>query len=245
MAAVEQPAADGSSADEESGEDFEPVSSEEVSGRQDSDRRWETTRMGRWFLAGSGNGALVPDARDTKPLRDLVDQAVRLQEGSPVADDLRREWLVQAAAVRETRQDAIVDLRILLAASGQDGEASATAPEPLSVSEQRAIAESFVRDPGADAAAVPALMSLLSGFEDESFDRALVAVIAAGVAAPRIPGWVPEAIRELVVRRGWRDWGSVIWERSVDDGTLREMWPAVARDLKLPTVSPALLSTDD
>ena len=113
------------------------------------------------------------------------------------------------------------------------------------MSEQRAIAESFVRNPGADAAAVPELMSLLSGLEDESFDRALVAVISAGVAAPRIAGWVPEAVRQLVVRRGWRDWGSVIWQRSVDDGTLKEMWPAVARDLKLPAVAPAALSTDD
>ena len=113
------------------------------------------------------------------------------------------------------------------------------------MSEQRAIAESFVRDPGADAAAVPALMSLLSGLEDETFDRALVSVIAAGVAAARIPGWVPEAVRLLVVRRGWRDWGTAIWQRSVDDGTLKEMWPAVARDLKLPEVLPARLSTDD
>ena len=245
MAAYEQRAAEWTSDDEESGEDFEPVSSEEPSRQQDSDRRWETTRMGRWFPAGSGNGVLVPDARDTKPLRDLVDQAVRLQEGSPVPDDLRREWLVHAAAVRETRRDAIADLRILLAASGQEGEGSVSTPGPLSVSEQRTIAESFVGDPGADAAAVPALMSLLSGLEDESFDRALVAVISAGVAAPRIPGWVPEAVRQLVVRRGWRDWGSAIWQRSVDDGTLKEMWPAVARDLRLPSVPPARPSTDD
>jgi hypothetical protein len=233
------------SVDEESGEDSEPVSSEDLARQEDSDRSWETTRMGRWFVAGNGNGVLAPDVTDMKPLRDLVDQAVRLQEGSPVPDDIRREWLVQAAGVAETRRDAIDDLRILLAARGQDGEGSASSPQPLSGSEQRTIAESFVRDPGADAAAVPALMSLLSGYEDESFDRALVSVIAAGVAAPRIPGWVPEAVRQLVVRRGWRDWGSVMWQRSVDDGTLKEMWPAVARDLKLPSVPPARLQTDD
>ena len=236
--------ADGMESGEDS-EDSEPVSSEEFSPAQDSDRLWETTRIGRWFLAGSGNGVLVPDARNTKPLRDLVDQAVRLQEGSPVPDDLRREWLVQAAAVRETRQEAMTDLRILLAASGQESEGSASSQERLSASEQGAIAASFVRDPGADAAAVPSLMSLLSGFEDEAFDRALVSVIAAGVAAPRIPGWVPEAVRQLVVRRGWRDWGTAIWQRSADDGTLKEMWPAVARDLKLPAVAPARLSPDD
>jgi hypothetical protein len=119
-----------------------------------------------------------------------------------------------------------------------DGDPAVSPASGLSENELRSIADAFTANPAADSS-VPVLMDLLRRFEDEGFDRAVISVIEAGVAAVRIPYWVPEAIGQLVARRGWRDWGAEIWRRHVTDGTLKGIWPAVARDLQLPAVAPA------
>jgi hypothetical protein len=86
---------------------------------------------------------------------------------------------------------------------------------------------------------VPLLMSVLSGFQDSELDRVLVSVIDSAVKAPESPWWLPEAIRLLVVRRGWHDWGSEMWRRDLASGDLKKEWTLVARDLGLPIASPA------
>ena len=110
--------------------------------------------------------------------------------------------------------------------AGEIGESS------LSETEQRALADSFIRDPSGDES-VPILMSLLTGFEDVNFDRALVSVIEEAFAAPQIPGWTPDAIRYLIIRRGFRDWGAEIWRQDLESGDLKQRWPLLVKDLHL------------
>jgi hypothetical protein len=232
-----EPSADEPIADAESDADFEPAAPQDPPDGE-WERRWEQSRVGRWFLADAGSGILTVASADLDPLRRLVDQAVRLEEAGPASEEARREWLVQAASVRKTRRNAIRDLLILAGERGPDAERAASPENGLSEGELQSIADGFTGEPVADAS-VPVLAELLARFQDETFDRALVSAVEAGVAAERIPSWVPEAVRQLVARRGWRDWGAEIWRRHVADGTLKEIWPAVARDLRLPSVAPA------
>lgn len=221
--------------------DAEPIPPEQLLADSDYVRRWEESRTGRWFTAGYGVGLLVAESADTHPLRELVSEAVQLQAGNPLPDETKRAWLVEAAGLRAAREVAILDLQQIIQRSESDESAPAKAR--LSQGELRTIADGFVRNPSADSS-VPALLELLSGYEDDEFDRAVISVIEAGVAAPRIPWWIPEAIRHLIVRSGWHDWGAGIWERHRAEGSLREIWPAVAKDLQLPSAPPAPLRID-
>jgi hypothetical protein len=221
--------------------DAETTESVESSADQDHLRQWEESRTGRWFLTGYGSAVLAVESADMDPLRGLLAEAVRLQAGSPVPDETPRAWLAKAAGLRTTRADALEDLRLLV--ERPESEESVPGTSRLSEEELRTIADGFVGEPSADWS-VPALLELLSGYEDDAFDRAVISVIEAGVNAPRIPSWVPEAVRRLIVRSGWRDWGVGIWERHRADGTLKEIWPAVAKELGLPSVPPAVLPID-
>lgn len=221
--------------------DAEPIPPEQLLADRDYVRRWEESRTGRWFVAGYGVDLLAAESADTYPLRELVSEAVQLQAGNPVPDETKRAWLVEAAGLRAAREVAILDLQQIIQRSESDESAPAKAR--LSQGELRTIADGFVRNPSADSS-VPALLEFLSGYEDGEFDRAVISVIEAGVAAPRIPWWIPEAIRHLIVRSGWHDWGAGIWERHRAEGDLKEIWPAVAKDLQLPSVPPASLRID-
>ncbi len=96
----------------------------------------------------------------------------------------------------------------------------------------------FAGAPSADES-LPALLRLLSSYSDAELDRTVVSVLESAMAAPRIPFRVPEVIGQVVARSGWRDWGAAIWVRYLEDRTLREVWPAVARDLHLSGIPPA------
>ncbi len=135
-----------------------------------------------------------------------------------------------AAAERATRAATLIDLEALVNASGQ-GTA-------LSPSEAGTIAAGFTKAPSADES-LPALLRILSGYEDSELDRAAVSVLEAALAAPRIPFWVPDVIARIVARSGRRDWGSSIWQRHLENGTLRDLWPSVAGDLHLSGIPPA------
>jgi hypothetical protein len=207
-------------------------------------RQWEESRTGRWYLPDYGSGILDARRADMNPLRDLVDEAVRLQAGGPVPEEAQRAWFVKAAELRATRASAVEHLHVLAQhqESDESDESDATKSR-LSEEELQTIADGFVRDPSMDWS-VPALLDLLSGYEDDAFDRAVISVIEAGVEAPQIPAWVPEAIRRLIARSGWRDWDTAVWEQHRADGTLREIWPTVAKELGLPSVPPAVLRID-
>jgi hypothetical protein len=211
--------------------------------QQEYVRHWEGHRLGRWFFSGPGTGVVDVRRSDPRPLRDLLAEAVNLQGESEAAGEAPVDWLIRAATVAEVREEAIRDLRMQLEQS-ESGQTDADAgKQRLAGEDLRRIAAAFTRDPGADSS-VPELMSLLSGIEDDGFDRAVVSVIEAAVDAPQIPYWVPDAIRHLVVRYGRRDWGSEVWQRDLREGKLKEYWPAIARDLGLPAVAPARVPID-
>jgi hypothetical protein len=218
----------------------EPLSEQELFDILESERLWEESRIGRWFVADPAGGVLIARDEAIGPFGDVIGRAVRLQEAGPVSQEAVRAWLLQAIGVRSLRRRAIENLE---AAAGyprlRSGEPSSRRGG-LTAEEQRTLAGIFTADPLADST-LPAIIGLLNGLEDEDFDRAVVSVIEAGVAAEKVPYWIPEAIREVIARRGWRDWGSALWHRYAAEGTLKDVWPAVARDLQLPAASPAAL----
>lgn len=171
--------------------------------------------------AQTASGVLRVEDDYKDRVRELVREALTLPEGAS-----RRAWYVEAATIRTTRPAGVDSLRSTLGRS------------TLTEGESRTIADAFVHDPSADSS-VPELIALLSGYRDQDFNRAIVTSLEAAVSAPSVPSWVPRAIRNLAVSLGWRDWGTTIWERERSAGTLKDMWPAIARDLGLPSVDPA------
>src|SRR5262249_59329765 len=107
---------------------------------------------------------------------------------------------------------------------GQAGES------PLSEAEQRGLADGFTRDPRGDES-VPILMRLVSGLDDPNLDEAFASIIGAAIEAAKIPDWTPDAIRYLIVRRGFRDWGAEIWRQDLDSGNLKQRWLLLRKDL--------------
>jgi len=175
------------------------------------------------FLEGENSqtaGVLVVEDEYKHRVRELVREALTLPDRAS-----RRAWSVEAATIRPTRPAEVSSLR------------SALGESALTEGESRTIADAFIHDPSADAS-IPELIALLSGYHDRDFDRAIVTSLEAAVSAPSVPSWVPRAIRNLAVSLGWRDWGTTIWERERSAGTLKTMWPAIARDLGLPSADP-------
>ncbi len=212
------------------GTDTGSETEEESAAAPESRRQWEASRRGRLFPVWAPSSIFRLDEREVGSFRDLVSTAVSLQGSGGPSEANRREWLVSAASEPSARGIALKDLA---AETETSGASAALAP-----SEAQRIARGFIRAPAADGL-LPVLLRLLSGYEDAALDAAVVSVIEAGLAAPEVPRWIPEVIRQIVVRSGWRDWGAAIWERHRAAGTLTSLWPAVARDLGLPSTGPA------
>ena len=202
---------------------------------QEAERRWEESRRGHWFVAGEGLAVIRVDADERDALDDLMTAAVGELEGDGPTPETARGWLVSAVGIRSTRPFALEDLEQLLAIP-RDPPQGELHESGLSEAEQRSIASGFVRDPIGDGS-LPALLGLLDGFDDADLDRAVVSVIDAAFEAPETPWWVPEAIRFLIARRGWRDWGSEMWRRDLEGGELRQRWPLTRKDLHLSSGS--------
>ncbi|MDQ2871390.1 MAG: hypothetical protein M3S32_11640 [Acidobacteriota bacterium] len=199
------------------------------------ERAWEAHRLGRIFPVGDASAILTPEESEARSVRDLIASALSLQESGPVDEIRRREWLVSASADRNLRAMTLFELEVLVGASGEEGA--------LTASEAGAIAAGFTGAPAANES-LPALLRLLSSYRDADLDRTVVSVIQAALAAPRVPYWLPEVIGQIVARAGWRDWGAAIWQRHLEDGTLRDLWPAVARDLHLSGIPAAKVTVE-
>lgn len=148
-------------------------------------------------------GTLYPSEEDLAVYRELVGDAIRLQEASPMPEDAHRKWLIRASSRRVTRWDG---LYTLIPESDElhsfyDGSGRRSLALSLKADEAKNIAEGFVAEPSTDRTLVMTL-ALLRGYRSRSFDAAVVSATAAVLQRERLPWWASDAVALTLERLG-------------------------------------------
>ena len=199
--------------------------------------RW----TGRYFTVGLSYGTLYPRDEDLPFLRDLVADALALQQSQPAAADAaRRSWHVRAATRSVTRWQGLYGLQREGDALHTGYDRAVPKANPPTADERREVMRGFIEDPSADHTLVMALA--FAGRQPEiEFDRAVLGQVERLLAGRDLPYWLPDAMVRAVERFGAVDGRRALRLKPAEEfeepnpAALRTAWRKARERYGIPT----------